>query len=116
MSTLILHVYPLWKCLKTLQIREPITHDEMTHWITFWMCSFMLMNLPFPSSIQWMCTTILYFPDSTNTIREIMLKNIPQIPSTSNAIFKQLVYKLKAHLLKAMTEDSDSTSLNDTFE
>lgn len=96
MSQYILHAYPIWDSLVTLkkyvtfnsQSTSPSTpsttptdsdntvatnaaNEKMTHWLTFWILSFGINNLPLPDVAQWVLTSLLFLPSSTTKVRNV---------------------------------------------
>jgi hypothetical protein len=70
----ILNLYPAYqsaKCMATPQ------QPNLDHWLTFWIATYFIEQMPLPSLVSYPATALLYFPESTQFIREkILLKGV----------------------------------------
>ena len=92
MSSFILHAYPVWDTLNTLgqDTSNVETQKQLSHWLTFWMMSFSISNLPIPDMIQWIMITSLYFPFTTEKVRTILLQYMPFVEKKAGEGFDNL--------------------------
>jgi hypothetical protein len=66
----LLNLYPAYQSAVCMGTPE---HPNMNHWLTFWIMTYFIEQMPLPSLISYPATALLYFPDSTQFIRENVL-------------------------------------------
>jgi hypothetical protein len=120
MATWVLHIYPIWKSLRTLQglqapqrlqgeiqgpddlAEEQKVRSEMAHWITFWIASFCIMNTPLPAIFQWIALSVLYFPESSSKARMMMLEYMPAVETRAFDVVNRLRRQFSRHLVQVL--------------
>lgn len=110
MSSYILHAYPAWETLNTLQSvqseNSSETQKQLSHWLTFWLMSFVITNSPVPDMFQWIMITTLYFPFSTDKVRNLLLQYMPYVEQKAGEGFTGLKRVLAEKLSKIEQENS----------
>jgi hypothetical protein len=66
----LLNLYPAYQSTKCMASPQ---HENIDHWLTFWIMTYFIEQFPLPSLISYPATALLYFPESTQFIRENML-------------------------------------------
>jgi hypothetical protein len=102
MSSYILHAYPVWDTLNTLSQNpsDSETQKQLSHWLTFWLTSFVITNSPVPDMFQWIMITALYFPFSTEKVRTMLMKYMPYVEQKAGEGFAVLKKSVAEKLSK----------------
>lgn len=76
MSYLLLHIYPAFKSVEWLE-SEAKDIQIGTHWMSFWMMSFLINQMTFlPNWIQWPSIALMYFPETTDFCRKTFVSEV----------------------------------------
>lgn len=93
---------------KTELITENDVNDKMSHWLTFWVLSFGINNLPLPDVAQWILTSLLFMPSSTTKARNILIDYMPTIQENTQNLFTKLKVQLSKHALQTMANNNQA--------
>lgn len=77
-------------------------NNRMAHWLTFWILSFGINQLPLPDVVQWVLTSLLFFPSSTSKAQNVLIEYMPTIQENTMSLFTKLKAQLSKHVLQTI--------------
>ena len=103
--SVLLHLYPGYQ---TIQCMKDPEHPGIEHWLTFWISSYTLDQVPLPGWISWPAIALLYLPDTTTFIREKILYQGTEIVSQYVPAIKERAFRL-IEKYRPQGQDQDSS-------
>jgi len=87
----LLYVYP---GVQTVQCMSDPEHRLAEHWLTFWMASYVLEQIPLPWFLSSPALALMYLPDTTSFIRERMIYPLGDVINENIPYVKQKAFAL----------------------
>lgn len=84
------HLYPAYQSVACLSNPD---RPNIDHWLTFWICSYLLEQLPLPGWLLYPAIATMYLPNTTEAIRESVLYKGYAIANEKGPEIASKVYK-----------------------